>query len=190
MQRTYWSMLHSICGHKLTDSITDMCHLPLLTCTLYFSTQNFRIISHHPFVVTAELKNGHFAVLKAAVLHSVQNDINGSWIFFRDLLLYIISGSCINFHLLSLHTFKYSKLQNKVILALCAYFQWSHLEATELSLPYAYHNTHSANLLQFPTSVILYKHVPVYTIHRAHLNLNPWPGTFKGTTLSCSSVKG
>jgi hypothetical protein len=64
--------------HKLIASITDMCHQPLLTCALYFSTHNFRIISNHPFVVAAKPKNGHFAVLQVAVLHSVQNDINGS----------------------------------------------------------------------------------------------------------------
>ena len=35
---------------------------------------------------------------KNAVLHSVQNDINGCWIFFKHSLLYIISGSCIKCH--------------------------------------------------------------------------------------------
>jgi len=97
-----------------------MCHLPLLTFALYFSTHNFHIISNHPFVVAAKPKNRHFAVSQAAVLLSVQNGINGSWKFFKDLLLYIISASCIKCHLLSHHMFKYSKLQNKVILAFCA----------------------------------------------------------------------
>jgi hypothetical protein len=65
-------------------------------------------------------KNGHFADLQTAVLYSVQNDINGNWIFSKDLLLYIISWSHIKCHLLSPHMFKYFKVQNKVILALYA----------------------------------------------------------------------
>jgi len=40
------------------------CHLPLLTCPLYFNTHNFRITSNHPFVVAAKPKNGHLLSYK------------------------------------------------------------------------------------------------------------------------------
>ena len=111
--------------------------------------------------------------------------------FFKYLLPYIISGSCIvtyfhptcsnipNFKIkLSLYSmFSFSdpicKPQSKSCLCLPQYtLCWlvGFLLPSEPSK-----NTHLSTQ---------------YTVHREHLNLNPWPGTFKGTTLSCSSVKG